>query len=213
MEEPTRRNFIRNVGVTLASLLLSGCGATRRTPTPPIVTCYTVTPATRAPTPSQPPSSSWSALRGCWLSLQDPQLQSFEDTDFSKGLRQQHTEALDALVASGELERAVAAEIGVAFEQAVAHVQRQMATCYIALPPEYMPRQDLMQQAAALEEMAEQSQIDQATVAQAQEAMQRDVEWLAQFGAGQTPGKLEEIQATPQAVEAARILVELLLSK
>jgi hypothetical protein len=145
--------------------------------------------------------------------LADPRLQSFEDTEFSLSLRQRHTDALKALVDSKELEAAIAAEIGVAFEQAVAHIQRQMATCYIALPPEYTPRADLMTQAAALTEMAQRSSIDSNTVARAWAALERDMAWLSQFQAGQKPGELNVIQVTPTEAEAARILVALLLGQ
>lgn len=211
--ESNRREFIRNVGVMLAALLTSGCELTRviaaLTPTPQ-PTCYTAMPPT-----ANPPSSSqqWKNLRACWLDLKDQRLQSFEDTDFSQDLRRRHAEALEALVAGGELQPAVAEEIGVAFAQAIAHVQRQMATCYIALPPEFNPREDLTKRSAALAEMAGRSDLDPAAVAQAQAALERDIAWLAQFVAGQQPGDLDKIEATPEAVEAARLLVELLLGK
>lgn len=196
-----RRDFIRSVGVALASLLAVRC---RPTPTTP--TCY----APVMPTPDYP---TWDALRGCWLDLDNPQLQSYEETEFSQALRQRHAAALDELVANGEVERAVADEIAVAFEQAVAHIQRQVASCYIMTPPEFAPRQNLVEQAAALEEMAAQSDIDPATVAQAQEAIERDVAWLAQFAAGETPGEPDSVEVTPEAAEAARILVQLLLDQ
>jgi hypothetical protein len=140
-------------------------------------------------------------------------LQSFEDNEFIVALRQRHQEALQKLVEFGDLEPAVAEEIEVAFGQAIAHIQRNMATCYIALPAEYYPRADLLSQEALLEEMAAQSDIDPATVEQARAALARDIEWLAQFEAGQVPGALEEIEPDPHAIEAARILVELLLEQ
>ena len=68
-----------------------------------------------------------------------------------------------------------------------------------------------MQQAALLEEMATEGDIDSETVAQAQAALERDITWLAQFHAGEEPGELEGIEVTPEAAEAAQILVELLL--
>jgi hypothetical protein len=161
------------------------------------------------PTPTT--SQHWTDLRRCWLDLDDPKLRSFEDTDFSHDLRQRHADALAALVTNGELDEAVADEIAVAFEEAIAHVQRQQATCYIALPPEFTPRDDLMRQAVVLEEMAAAGDIDPGTVAQVQAALERDMAWLAQFHTGEMPGKLEEIEITPEAAEAARVLVQLLL--
>ena len=146
-----------------------------------------------------------------WMDLDNPALQSFEDTDFSLDLRQRHDDVLTALVESGEIDAGVADGIAAAFEEAIAHIQRQQATCYIALPPVFTPREDLVQQAALLEEMATEGDIDPETVAQAQAALERDIAWLAQFHAGEVPGELDAIEVTQEAAEAARILVELLL--
>lgn len=197
----TRREFIRRVGVALGSLLAVRCG-----------TCYLPIPETLTPSPTGTPlPPDWAALRACWLDLDNPELQSFEDTGFSRELRQRHEEALVALVDSGELDAAVTDEIAAAFEEAIAHIQRQQATCYIGLPPEFAPRDDLVRQADLLEDLAAEGDIDPGTVAQAQEALERDIAWLAQFHAGEMPGELEEIEVTPEAAEAARILVGLLL--
>jgi len=158
------------------------------------------------------PNAQWQPLRACWFDLNDPRLQSCADNEFITGLRQRHADALAALTDAAELDPAVADEIGAAFEQAIAHVQRGIATCYIALPPEYMPRQDLMRQAAALEEMAARSDVDPNTVAQAQAALARDLAWLAQFQAGQTP-EWFKVEVPPESAEAARVLVNLLLNE
>lgn len=196
----TRREFIRRVGIALGSLMAARCVST---------TCYLM--PTLTPTPDTPLTPNWAALRACWLDLDNPKLQSFEDTDFSHALRQRHADALTALIDSGELDAAVADEIATAFEEAIAHVQRQQASCYIALPPEFTPRDDLMRQADLLEYLAAEGNIDPGTVAQAREALERDIAWLAQFHAGEVPGELEGIEVTPEAAEAARILVGLLL--
>jgi hypothetical protein len=197
----TRREFIRRVGVALGSLMAMRC-----------VTCYAPVEVTHpSPTAASDADPAWDALRECWLDLDNPELLSFEDTDFSRDLRQRHADALADLVDSGEIDAAVADEIDAAFEEAIAHIQRQQATCYIALPPEFTPRDDLMQRAEILEMMAAEGGIDSETVAQAQAALERDIAWLAQFHAGEAPGELEEIEVTPEAAEAARILVKLLL--
>ncbi|MBN1811372.1 MAG: hypothetical protein JXA14_06020 [Anaerolineae bacterium] len=199
----TRREFIRRVGVALGSLMAMRCGQT---------TCYTPEPLPSVtPVLSRRLTPNWTALRECWLDLDNPALRSLEDNDFSRELRQRHDDALAALVDSDELDQAVAAEIDAAFEEAVAHIQRQQATCYIALPPEFTPRDDLMQQAEILEMMAAEGGIEPQTVAQAQAALERDIAWLTQFHAGKVPGELGEIEVTPEAAEAAQILVKLLL--
>ena len=198
----TRREFIHRVGIALGSLMAARC----------VTTCYAPDPPTSAPTPPVTPlPPDWAALRACWFDLDDPKLQSFEDTDFSHELRQRHEDTLTALVDSGELDAAVADEIAAAFEEAIAHVQRQQASCYIVLPAEFAPRDDLVRQTDLLEDLAAAGDIDPGTVAQAQEALERDITWLAQFHAGEMPGELEGIEVTPEAAEAARILVALLL--
>jgi hypothetical protein len=202
--ETTRREFIRRVGVVLGSLMAMRCVP---------VTCYEPLPEPSTPSPiGSSAGPIWADLRECWVDLGHPELQFFEDTDFSRALRQRHDDALSALVESGELDAAVADEIAAAFEEAVAHVQRQQATCYIALPPEFTPRENLVQQAQVVEELAEKGDLDAETVAQAQAALERDIAWLVQFHAGELPGGMDEIEVTPEAAEAARILVELLLS-
>jgi hypothetical protein len=88
-----------------------------------------------------------------------------------------------------------------------------MAECYIMLPPEFAPRADLVQQAAALEKIAEKGDVEPATVRLAQEALERDITWLAQFQSGQVTGTLEEVEADAASVEAAQILIELLVGR
>ena len=215
----TRREFIHRVGIALGSLMAARCTPTCYAPDPPT---HSTIPPTRyepiqptcyLPTEEPSPASNqrWADLRQCWFDLDDPKLQSFEDNDFSRELRQRHKDALAALVGSGEIDAAVADEIAVAFEEAVAHVQRQQASCYIALPPEFAPRDDLVRQADLLEDLAAEGDIDPGTVTQAREALERDIAWLAQFHAGETPEELEGTEITPEAAEAARILVGLLL--
>jgi len=222
----TRREFMRQVGVTLAGLLLSGCDLGSRLTLPPTPSQepFSTPPFSCYQSPAAPPyvdmsyelrsHPRWIALRDRWLELKDPKLKALEDTDFSRGLRQRHADALKALVDNTELDAAVADEIGVAFEQAIAHIQRQTAACcYEPLPPEYTPRQNLTTQAAVLNEVAQRSSIDVDTVDRAKAALERDIAWLSQFQAGQIPGKLESIEVTPVEAQAALTLVTLLLIK
>jgi hypothetical protein len=226
----TRREFLKFVGISLASLVTTRClpsiDPTCYAPTPatsmprtasptsfPTVTCYMPTRPLPTPTFSSAFSARWIALRECWLSLNDARLNSPEDTKFEYTLRQRHADALMALVAQKELDDTVANEIGIAFDQAVAHIRRQLVTCYIALPPEFVPREDLMKQAAILTEMAQRSDIDPNTTTRARAAIERDMAWFAQFAPGKTPVKLDEVQATATEMEAAQILAELLLGK
>lgn len=145
------------------------------------------------------------------MELDDPRLQAFEDTAFSIELRERHAEALTGLLADGELSVSVAEEMMVAFEEAVAHVQRQMMTCYFVLPVEFTPRDDLVRQIAMLEEIAEEGEIETETVRRTRAALERDIAWLNEFRGGGAPGRWEEIETDEASIEAARILVELLL--
>jgi hypothetical protein len=198
----TRREFIQYIGIALASLLSTRCC----TPT-----CYTPMPLTPFPSSSSSLTPYWLALQKCWLELKDPRLQSYEDTEFSMDLCERHAEALRALVSDGELSADVSSEIGAAFEQAVAHIQRQMVSCYITLPPEFAPRADLVRRITLLEEMSKENDIDPEIVQEMRTALERDMAWLAEFQAGRVPGEWEDAEVDAVSIEAARILVELLL--
>jgi hypothetical protein len=182
--EPTRREFMRQVSVFLITLIASGCEA----------------PQTDV---------SLNTLRASWLELKDLPLQVDEGTDFSQRLLQQHAEALTALVEEGLIDSAVAADIQVAFEEAVAHIRRLRVMCYnptiVAVP-----RQAMVDQAMALTELAQQTTIDPDTLERARAALARDIAWLDQLRAGQGSNNPEGIQPTPSEIEAARILAELL---
>jgi hypothetical protein len=156
-------------------------------------------------------SEEWSTLRACWLDLKQPRFQSPEHTRERATLRQRHDGALDGLAAAGLLEPGVAEAVREAFAEALSHIGMKGALCYAVMPFEAAPRQDLIAQAEALAGMAGRSRIDPATVARARTALERDMAWLAQFEAGERPDHLEDGQATPDQVEAARVLVALLL--
>jgi hypothetical protein len=202
--ETTRRRFIRYVGVMIASLLSSRCQGS----------CYIQTVVVpRTPDLDAILNEPWAMLRDCWLELDHPALKTIGDTDFTRTLRQRHTEALEGLVASGEMEAAVADEIEIAFEEVILHRQGQMSTCYIALPPEFVPREDLLRQIEILEEIEATGEIEATTLARARAAIERDMAWLSAVPAWRIPGELEEVESDPVSVEAARILVELLISE
>jgi hypothetical protein len=63
-----------------------------------------------------------------------------------------------------------------------------------------------------LEEMAGNSDLDPVVVAQVREALGRDIAWLARFLAGEEPGIVSDMEVEATSAEAARVLVELLLS-
>jgi hypothetical protein len=199
----TRRDFIKSVGIAIASLVMVRC------------------------IPFGGDDSSRGRLRNCWLRL-DWLAQKTRETPpekYEQGERArdklvaEHRAALDDLIAAGELDAAVADQMQVAFDEAAFHAWRSNApmTCYIAPPVEYVARDDLLLQAEVLREAA--SDLDPAMVGEVQAAIARDIaffeaatgpqagyELIEQFEAG-------EIEASPEAVEAARILVDLLLKE
>lgn len=203
-----RRQFIKAFGVTLASLIVTGrlTGCT-------------------SPSADQDDGfqhHAWEQLRRCWLDLSglNEAVQGGnwgEDIEARLSeLEASHRAVLETLVAADELDSQVAAQMGLAFDEAVYHVSRSMLLCYIIMPFEARVRGDLFKQAGLLQEVA--SDLDPVTVEQARAAIARDVTFFEainipgidrqrleqQFGAGR-------LGASPEAFEAARILVELLL--
>jgi hypothetical protein len=200
----TRRDFIRSVGIAVASLVMAGC----------------------IPSGGKDDSPQ-GRLRNCWLRLdwlaqktRETPPERYEQGEQARDkLVAEHRAALDDWVAAGELDAAVADQMQVAFAEAAFHAWRNNApmTCYEALPIEYGARDDLIQQAELLREAA--SDLDPAVVEEVQAAIARDI---ALFEAATGPGagfeliqqfEAGEIEASPEAVEAARILVDLLLGE
>jgi hypothetical protein len=177
-------------------------------------------------------------LRDCWSRLDWLAEQSRNWDHPQRGeealeeLRGAHGSALEELVASGELGAAVAQEIEVAFEAATFHIWRANGpvTCYEPVLVDYFPTSagQLVQQSELLCEMAQSQQIDPDTVALAQAAIERDLAFLT-LSEGERQTLYQELQAaagdtyqfptldelglevTPEAAEAARFLVDLLL--
>jgi hypothetical protein len=207
------------------------------TPTPPMPTCYTVVP-TPSPQASIDQSKEWDRLRQPWHDLD---LLARDAPDLNRGqethdrLVSDHQKALDKLTSTGDLDPAIAEEMQAAFEGAAYHVWRANSpiTCYEPVrPPDYQVESssDLARQADLLAEMAERSAIDQVTVAQVQAAIERDIAFLSMTtddqhaliekvreAAGDSsnfPHVTElDTDVPPESVEAARILVELLLER
>jgi hypothetical protein len=215
MRATTRRDFIKSVGIATASLVMARC----------------------IPFGGKDDSPR-GRLRNCWLRLDWLAQQTQED--FERGdqaldeLVADHRTALNDLVAAGELGVAVADQMQVAFTEAAHHVWRSNApiTCYEAVMMDYTPASSgqLTQQADLLAEMAKGGDLDPATVAQAQAAIERDIAFLNLSdaetqtlydeliaAAGDTydfPSFDElDLEVTLEAAEAARFLVNLLLRR
>jgi hypothetical protein len=208
----TRRRFIKSVAVTLASLVASNA-----------LTACASSSSTASHKEQEP--TAWERLRQSWLelsALKDVSLGA--DWDTTQATLEQHSAAhqaaLDELVADGQISQVVSEQLQLAYAEAVYHVQRSMATCYIALPFEYNVRVDLLQQTHALHKLAGELDLDPAVVAQAQAAIARDVAFFEAVNTRKTERthieqqfQDDQLQASPAALEAANILVDLLLGR
>lgn len=154
---------------------------------------------------------SWLALRGCWIELKCGEARSIGDQPLPMDLEQRHAQALEALVAGGELSTGVAEQVKAAFRQTFDHIQGTMSMCYIAMMMGKTPREDFVEQIAALEEMADNSDLDPGVVARVREVLERDIAWLSQSLGGEDPGDVSGIEVGTSSAEAARVLVEMLL--
>ena len=239
-----RRSFIRRFGVTLGSLIVSGslpgCGPKRDEALPTAERQV----GRRNGASSGPHGPQWQQLRQCWLNLNDTQgirkAVNENYLEFEEQLKQQrdigqtgekvrdpltmtkdelakeHQAVLDTLVAKGELKEPIAGQMQLAFEEAAYHVTRSMATCYLGLPIEHAPRQDLLKQADALRKIA--GDLDPATVATAQAAIAQDVAFFEIFRTGHydylplgEKYRASGFKPSPEALEAARLLTRLFL--
>jgi hypothetical protein len=265
---PTRREFIKCVGIALASLMAARCAwpSRKNTPTPEI-TCYVPVEPTDIPKSTEQldqqgviltavargddvdPEVARRALiafhrerlRSCWLRLDWLAEQAQDWSDYEKGeqaleqLKTEHRAALDGLVASDGLGGAVADEVQIAFDAATYHVWRANCgmTCYEPLMmPDYTQSgsAQLVGQAELLADLADDAAIDPETVARAQAAVERDIAFLnlspeeeqtlydalmEAAGEDHNYPTFEELglEITPEAAEAARFLVELLLEE
>ena len=221
----TRREFIKNVGIAIASLAMTRCAC----------------PITSGDWPAKGEcDSAPDCLRQCWLRLDLLAEETQDWNNYERGeqalskLIADHQAALDELVAAGELDTDVADQAQTAFGAAAYHVWRSNApiTCYEAVLVDYKPTSSsqLARQAELLVEMAASGDLDPATVTQAQAAIERDIVFLNLSGA-ETQALYDELIAaagdsytfpsfdeldleiTPEAAEAARFLVKLLLGE
>ena len=238
----SRRDFMKFLGVSVASLLLTRCKKTLS----PVTTCYGValsdTP-TPSPTPSPAaPASARLRLRQCWSSFDELAQQAIrksqptDTTDpFGRQLIAEHRAALDELVAAGEIAAPVADLVQEAYEAAVNHVWDSNIglTCYTAVIVNYTPvsASILVQQAETLSQIASQGSLEAETLARVQTSLEHDLAFydLAPqdvqalynqiikdyMDNGQPVPPFEELQfeLTPDARAAARFILDLLTEK
>jgi hypothetical protein len=212
--DTNRRDFIKFTAIAMSSLVLNRC----------------------IPFISKEDSDR-EDLRAAWLDLEH--LAQITTADYEEGedlrskLLDEHRRALDNLIAAGDLSPAVAEQLQAAFTEATYHVWRSAApfTCYLPAPgPNYTPisSDQLVKQAKLLTDVARGQEIEPSTVALAKAAIERDISFLnlsAQEtsviyeGLIQAYGETHsypffneiDLRVSPDAAEAARYLVDLLL--
>jgi hypothetical protein len=209
----TRRDFMKTLGISIASLALARCLPFKGSSDSPL-----------------------DHLRDCWLSLEKLAQETQKDFERAEQMKQDligdHRAGLDDLVASGELTSAAADQVQIAFQEASYHVWRLNApiTCYEPVLVDYTPTssQQLTQQVTLLKEIAERGDVDEKIIGQAQAALERDIAFLsltdeetqslydkliAAAGENFNFPSFEELdlEITPNAMEAARFLVDVLL--
>jgi hypothetical protein len=214
MMEPTRRDFIKSLGIGIASLVIARC-----------IPLDNVGNSPR------------DHLRDTWLKLPWLADQTIEDYEQAQGERSRllddHRTYLDKLVSIGEISASAANQLQVAFTEATYHAWRSNApfTCYLPAPgPDYTPSSSnqLATQAELLGELSNQVSLDLDTVALAQATIERDISFLnlAEEDVQELYNKLIEdagdtqnypifsdldLEISPDAMEAAEFLIELIL--
>jgi hypothetical protein len=209
-----RREFIKSVGIGFASLILSQC-----------------IPFSSAG------DSAKERVRACWMKLPWLADQTIDDYEQAQDKRSRllgdHRASLEELVNAGDISAQVADQLQVAFTEATYHIWRANApmTCYLPAPgPDYIPSSSsqLAIQAEILAELSDKSGYNPDTIAQAQAAIERDITFLnlseekiqalyskLMEDAGSAPNYPTfddlELEVAPEAIEAARFLVELIL--
>jgi hypothetical protein len=219
---PGRREFIKGVGMGIASLMMARC----------------IPFGGRGDSADGECGSARDCLRQCWLRL-DWLAQQIRE-DYERGdqaqneLLAEHRAGLDDLVAACGLDAAVADYVQAAYSEAVGHVWRANGgiTCYTVVSPDYTPgsARRLMQQAEVLAEMAGSGDLDSGAVAQTQAAIEREIAFLSlsydetqalydelRKAGGDTndfpPFAELDLEIAPEAAAAAHFLVELLLEE
>jgi hypothetical protein len=228
-----RRDFMKVLGISVASLFLSRC----RSPFEPTTTCYIPVPPTPSILPTNKPASIRKRLRLYWLRFGEMAENSREDTEnkFGQELVSGHRATLDELVASGEISAPVADLVHEAYAAAVYHVWRSNApiTCYEPMMVDYAPTSAavLLEQSRVLNQITTEGIVDPATLAKAQSALEHDMAFYAltdeevqalydqliqdSQGTGQTIPSFEalSLELTPEAKEATQFIIDLLTGK
>lgn len=231
-----RRDFMKVLGISVASLFLSRC----RSPFAPVTTCYMPLPPSGTLPVATTTSSARERLRLYWLRFAELAQRSREHTEegFGEELASGHRTALSELVVNGEIHAETAGLVQEAYQAAVDHIRAANSgvTCYEMAWVDYAPDSAnvLVEQASILNQLAEQGTIDPVVLAKAQAALEHDLAFYAltdeevealysqireqteaQEGTSEYPPPFEELslELTPDVKEATQFIIELLTGK
>jgi hypothetical protein len=250
----SRRDFMKLVGISVASLTLTRCRFA------PFATCYAPMPP--SPYPTVPPAAkdrlrlcwlSFDELAQATIEESNQVVtpaiatipitvvegaqatgvpKTTTENAFGQQLIARHRQALDEIVAAGELTPAVADLIQEAYEAAVYHVWRSNVpiTCYAPVIVNYAPisAETLVRQSEVVSELASQGNVNPQILNNAQAAIEHDMAFYALTDAevnslydhliaelqsqqqAVPPFESVDLEVTPDAKAAARFIIKLL---
>ncbi len=225
------------LGISLGSLLLTRCQR-GKTPTPAVITCYTIAPPTATPgTPAPPRLAAVDRLRLCWLRFGELAQSSREESGGNNSLGTQmtadHRSVLDELIAAGQVTPAVADLVQEAYAAAVFHIWRSNVamTCYLTAGPLYAPAgaDDILRQAETLNQIDDGGTVTPETLAKIQAALEHDFAFYAltdedvqvlydrmieeYSDPGESPPTFEDLELTltEEVRAAAQFLIDVLM--
>jgi hypothetical protein len=210
----SRRDFMKSLAITLASLAMARCNPSQTT----------------ASSPKDRVLDCW--LRLDWLAQEtrNAGLMKGEKSEVQKQLLLEHEQALSEWVSTGELDRQVSYAMQNAFIEATIYVQNLSAvtvTCYESMSAEVLDQMhaeqkvesvqaDLVRQAELLQ--AYSGTIDPSTLATAQQAIALDMTFLSAIsGSFEIETYFQQYETggmvlDPITLDAARLLAEILRS-
>ncbi len=229
----SRRKFIKQLGIALVALPAVCCVPKKPLPT---LSPMSGNEPTRQMEPFEaqvgdlPPEPtrqvlaafSRDRLRTCWIGLDVLAQRTAGNSEQGEWTRlslvAEHRLALDDLLSLGELREAVAVQVQIAFEEAAYHVWSKAVSsgCCGALPAEYAPREDFVQN---VEKLFAVQGVESDDIDQVRTALEHDLACLVQLRADHadvdrlvrhwTAGK---IQVGAETVAAVQFLIDLLFA-
>ena len=214
----SRRDFIKSLGISLATIMITRC-APFHSETEPLEVM-----ATPSDTPKATVFPPEERIRECWRNLDLLAREARKDGEHSSKLWStlvnEHQAALLIMVNSGDLDMKVAQQMQNVFKRAANHIEGIYSTfvmCYESMETTlFFARDDLLQQAEVLQEFSD--DIDHVVLEEIRTAIAYDITYFElafspragmelneQFEAG-------EMEIIPEALEAAQLLVDITLS-